>query len=83
MKAPQMQFFRYARSQHMTDEPFTGTAYFMLFSGATAPKCRRNSENNKSVSRKGSLDTPFFENTDKRSPKYKNRYLKLIIRNAN
>jgi len=32
MKAPQMQFAFSIRSQHVTDEPFTGTAYFMLFS---------------------------------------------------
>lgn len=58
----------------MTDEPFTGTAYFMLLPRATAPKYKRNNTtDNKSVSRKESLDAPFSENNDKRSPKFKNR----------
>jgi len=37
MKAPQMQFAVMLASQRVTDEPFTGTAYFMLFSRGTAP----------------------------------------------
>lgn len=70
----------------MTDEPFTGTAYFMLFSKATAPKYyKHNSADNKSVSRKESLvDAPFSgNNNDKRSAKSKNGHLKLIVRDAN
>ena len=42
MKAPQMQFALSIRSQHVTDEPFTGTAYFMLFSRILDRRLFRN-----------------------------------------